>query len=122
MCQHSWYDKNRRRYGPKPNTRRERGLKRRDLGIAHGPKHNKPIETLQAIDKERNVKEVEIPRSMTIIKRYVKIYNWYVQHYEKCPDAKLCLAQTADKFNKSLITIKKAIDVCKYILATTDVE
>ena len=104
----------------KPNTRRERGLKRRDFGIKKLPTCSTPPSNLQPVEVEKDVKEVKIPRSMAVIKRYVRIYNWYVQHYEKCPDKKLCMAETADKFKMSLPVIKKAIAVCKYILATTD--
>ena len=120
MCQHSWYDKSRRHYGPKPNTRRARGLKRRDFGIKKGPKTNKPIDSLAPVGIDKNVKEMPIPRSMFVIKRYAKIYNWYVQHYDRYPDKKICLDHTAEKFGKSKSTIKRAIDVCKYILATTE--
>lgn len=120
MCQHSYYDKNRRHYGPKPNTRRERGLKRRDYGIVKGPMNRKPIETMEAVQVDTNVKEVEIPRRMTVIKRYARMYNWYVQHYDKFPDKDLCITETSKKFEKSVKTVKKAIDVCKYILATSD--
>lgn len=120
MCQHSWYDPNRRHYGRKPNTRKERGLKRIDYGIKKGPATKKRIESLAPVEPDMNVKEVAIPRSMAVVKRYIKIYNWYVQHYDKFNDKDLCIAETAKKFSKSIMTIKKAIAVCKYILATTE--
>lgn len=119
MCQHSWYDKSRRHYGPKPNTRKARGLKRRDFGIKKDPMVSKQPSNLQKVEVDRNVKEVEIPSRMSVLKRYIKMYNWYVQHYAKFPDRKICVEHTAVKFEASEATVKKAIAVCKYILATT---
>ena len=119
MCQHSWYDKNRRHYGPKPNTRRARGLRNRNFGIKTGPKTRKPIKSMQPVEYDKDVKEMPIPRSLKIVKRYVKIYNWYVQHYDKFPDKELCIAETSKKFELTIATIKRAIAVCKYILATS---
>lgn len=120
MCQHSWYDKNRRHYGRKPNTRRERGLRRTDYGIRKGPKPNRPIESMQPVEADMYVKPMPIPRSMKVMKRYVRIYNWYVQHFDKFPDKDLCMKETSKKFELTLNTVKKAIDTCKYILATTE--
>ena len=122
MCQHSWYDKNRRHYGPKPNTRKARGLRRIDYGIKKGPMTKKPIESLQSVEPEKGVKAMPIPRRMSVMKRYAKIYNWYVQHYEKFGDKQVCMQETSKKFGIELRTIKKAIDTCKYILATTTEE
>ena len=122
MCQHSWYDKNRRHYGPKPNTRKARGLRRKDYGIKRGPLNSVQPQNLQPVDVDTDVKEVEIPRYMGVVKKYVKMYNWYVQHYSKFPDKQLCMQETANKFGKSIAVVKKAIDVCKYILATTPQE
>lgn len=119
MCQHSWYDKNRRHYGRKPNTRRERGLRRRDFGIKHGPHRSMKYDNMQPVESDKNVKQVPIPNNVKVIKRYAKIYNWYVQHYEKYGDKKKCMEATAEKFGFSLNTIKHAINVCKYILATS---
>jgi hypothetical protein len=120
MCQHSWYDPNRRHYGPKPNTRRARGLRNRNYGIKTGPRPNKRIESLQPVEVDKNVKPMPIPNSMKVMKRYVRIYNWYVQHYDKWPDKELCMTETAKRFDLTLLTIRKAIDTCKYILATQD--
>lgn len=122
MCQHSWYDPNRRHYGPKPNTRRARGLRRTDYGIKKGPRPNKRIESLQPVEVDKNVKPMKIPRSVKVIKRYARIYNWYVQHYDKWHDKDHCLEETARRFELSVHTIKVAIDTCKYILATADEE
>lgn len=119
MSQHSWYNPNRRHYGRKPNTRRERGLRRRDYGIKQGPRVPKLPSNLQPVEVETDVKEVDIPRSMAVVKRYVKLYNWYVQHYDKYPDKKICIQHTSVKFGVSEVTVKKAIAVCKFILATT---
>lgn len=115
---HSWYDKNRRHYGPKPNTRRARGLPKRDKGRPQGPATKRPIASLQTVEVDKNVKAVPLPKTMKQMKRYAKIYNWYVQHYDKYPDKKLCMEMTAEKFDLSIRTIDKAIAVCKYILAT----
>lgn len=120
MCQHSWYDPNRRHYGPKPNTRKERGLRRRDYGIKTGPRTRAPIQTMQPVEVDKDVKQMPIPKSMKVMKRYVKIYNWYVQHYDKFPDKELCMQEAARKFERSMNTIKIAINTCKYILATVD--
>ena len=79
MSQHSWYDKNRRHYGRKPNTRKARGLRRRDYGTKKGPAIHKQPSNLRPVEVDTNVKEVEIPRSMVVLKRYIKIYNWYVR-------------------------------------------
>lgn len=122
MSQHSWYDKNRRHYGRKPNTRRARGLRRRDYGIKQGPKVEKSPSNLQKVEIDYNVKEVPIPKSMAVVKRYAKMYNWYVKHYEKYPDKQVCIAHTSVKFEVSEVTVRKAIDVCKFILATTPEE
>lgn len=119
MSQHSWYDPNRRHYGRKPNTRRARGLRRRDYGIKQGPRVEKSPSNLQPVEVDANVKVVAIPRNMSTIKRYAKMYNWYVQHYDKFPDRDLCISHTSVKFGVSVVTVKKAIAVCKYILATT---
>jgi len=56
---------------------------------------------------------------MAVMKRYAKMYNWYVQHYDKYPDKEWCMKETAKKFERSVKTVKVAIDTCKYILATT---
>ena len=76
-------------------------------------------ESLQPVEVDANVKEVAIPRNMATIKRYAKMYNWYVHHYDKFPDKDLCISHTCSKFGVSVVTVKKAIAVCKYILATT---
>lgn len=122
MSQHSWYDKTRRHYGPKPNTRRARGLRRRDFGIKKGTAVEREPSNLQKVEVDKNVKEVDIPRNMKVLKRYIKIYNWYVQHYGKFPDKNVCVEETAFKFGKSIRVVRKAIAVCKYILATTETD
>lgn len=119
MCQNSWYDKKRRHYGPKPNTRRARGLKRRDTGLKKGPATQRPIYTMEAVQADTNVKQTNLPYQMKTMKRYAKIYNWYVQHFDRYPDKKLCLQATIDKFGLCDRTVMHAIRVCKYLLATS---
>ena len=119
MCQHSWYDKNRRHYGPKPNTRRARGLPNRNKGIKVGPTVYKQPSNLPEVDVDMNVNVAPIPRTIKGMKKHAKIYNWYVQHYDKYPDKDLCIRETADKFGLSVRTVYRAIAACKYILATS---
>lgn len=120
MCQHSWYDKNRRHYGRKPNTRRERGLPRRDLGIKRGPRDTQWREEkgLPEIPIDRNVKPVPIP-SERVLKRYVKIYNWYVRWCDKYRDSKVALEHVTKKFEITAFTARKAIDTIKYVIVLT---
>lgn len=119
MTQHSWYNKNRRHYGRKPNTRRERGLKRRDYGKKHIIR-NKTFENLEEI-KDINVEYVDIPRSMSILKRYINMYNMYVNKYQLYRERNVCIELVMKKFNvKQKRTIEKAIKVCKYIIATSN--
>ena len=120
MSQHSWYDKNRRHYGPKPNTRRARGLPIR-IGKT-GPLVKKSPSNLPIVEVDKNVKPIAIPERMKTIKRYAKMYNWYVQQYDKYPDKNVCIALTVEKFGVCDRTVMKAIRVCKYILATTPQE
>lgn len=119
MTQHSWYNKNRRHYGRKPNTRRERGLKRRDYGKKHIIR-NTVFENLEEI-KEQVVEEVTIPRSMSILKKYIRIYNLYVHKYQLYRDKSTCIKLVMEKYGiKQKRTIEKAIKVCKYIIATVN--
>lgn len=119
MTQHSWYNKNRRHYGPKPNTRRERGLKRRDYGKKHIVR-NRIFESLEQV-KESVVEPVDIPRSMAILKRYINMYNMYVNKYQLYRDKNVCINLVMEKFSiKQKRTVDKAIKVCKYIIATAD--
>lgn len=122
MCQHSWYDKNRRHYGRKPNTRRARGLPNRNTGVKRGPAVYKQPSNLPPVEVDKNVREIGIPARMSTMKHYAKVYNWYVQHYSKFPDKTLCIKETADKFGMCLKSVYTAINVCKYILATTEAD
>lgn len=120
MCQHSWYDKNRRHYGPKPNTRRERGLPRRDLGIKRGPRDTRwqNEKGLPEIDIDRNVRPVPIPKEF-VLKRYVKIYNWYVRYCDKFRDENVAIEHVMQKFSISRFTTNRAIRTIKYVLVLT---
>lgn len=122
MCQHSWYDKNRRHYGPKPNTRRARGLPSRAKGVKVGPMVYKQPSNLPEVDVDTDVNVAPIPRTMKVMKKHVKMYNWYVQHYAKYPDKHFCMQETANRFGLSLRTVYRAIAACKYILATAAAE
>lgn len=120
MTQHSWYDKRcKRRYGRKPNTRKARGLRRSDYGKKRIANRIKTFDNLPSVI-EQNVEVVDVPRSMAVLKRYIKMYNWYVNKYQLYMDKELCMSMTMEKFGiKQKKTVIKAIKVCKFILATT---
>lgn len=124
MCQHSWYDKRcKRRYGRKPNTRRARGLRRRDFGKKRIVQSIKTFNSLPSVGVEKNVEVVDVPKSMVVLKRYIKIYNWYVNKYQLYRDKEYCIEMVMDKFGiKQKQTVIRAIKVCKFILATTPIE
>ena len=119
MCKHSWYDKRcKRRYGRKPNTRRARGLRRRDFGKKHVVHSIKTFDSLPSVGVDKDVEEVEMPKNMAVLKRYIKIYNWYVNKYQLYRDKEYCIEMVMDKFGiKQKQTVIRAIKVCKYILA-----
>lgn len=119
MCKHSWYDKRcKRRYGRKPNTRRARGLRRRDFGKKHVVQSIKTFDSLPSVGVDKDVEEVEMPKNMAALKRYIKIYNWYVNKYQLYRDKEYCIEMVMDKFGiKQKQTVVRAIKVCKYILA-----
>lgn len=119
MCKHSWYDKRcKRRYGRKPNTRRARGLRRRDFGKKHVVHSIKTFDSLPSVGVDKDVEEVEMPKNMAALKRYIKIYNWYVNKYQLYRDKEYCIEMVMDKFGiKQKQTVVRAIKVCKYILA-----
>ena len=119
MCKHSWYDKRcKRRYGRKPNTRRARGLRRRDFGKKHVVHSIKTFDSLPSVGVDKDVEEVEMPKNMAALKRYIKIYNWYVNKYQLYRDKEYCIEMVMDKFGiKQKQTVIRAIKVCKYILA-----
>lgn len=121
MTQHSWYDKRcKRRYGRKPNTRRARGLSRRDKGKKRIIHRIKTFDCLPEVGIDKNVEVVSVPRSMEILKRYIKMYNMYVLKYQLYLDKKICIEMVMEKFGvKQQRTVEKAIKVCKFILATT---
>ena len=123
MTQHSWYNKNRRHYGRKPNTRRARGLPNRNKGKRTYVKSIKTYSNLPSVGVEDNVEEVAIPKSMAILKRYIKMYNYYLNRYQLYRDKEVCITLVKEKFElKTSTPVKKAIKVCKYILATADEE
>ena len=118
MCQHSWYDKNRRHYGRKPNTRRARGLRNRNFGIKTGPADTLRAlrDTLPEVSPDLNVKKVPLPTERAM-KRYAKMYNWYVRFCDIYRDNILSREKVAEKFKVSMHTVIRAIDTCKYVLA-----
>jgi hypothetical protein len=121
MTQHSWYNKNRRHYGPKPNTRKARGLKRRDAGKKRFVSSIKTYDYLPGVGVDKEVEVVSIPSSMKVLKRYIKMYNYYVNRYQLYRDKKICMELVMEKFElKTVNPVKRAIKVCKYILATAD--
>lgn len=122
MSQHSWYNPNRRHYGPKPNTRKARGLPRRDKGKTHcvASTNTEIYSGLERVDVDTNVEEVALPKKVSVMKRYAKMYNWYVQYYQRFFDKKVCIQLVAKKFRSTEATVTKAIKVCKYILATAN--
>lgn len=118
MTQHSWYNKNRRHYGRKPNTRRARGLKRRDAGKKKIYQRLKTFDNLEEV-RDLEVEVVPIPRSMSVLKRYIKMYNMYVNRYQLFRDKSVCIELVMKKFEiKQKRTVEKAIKVCKYIIAS----
>lgn len=120
MTQHSWYNKNRRHYGRKPNTRRERGLRRRDYGKKKIYQRIRTFDNLEEV-KDLTVEVVPVPRSMAVLKRYIKMYNMYVNRYQLFRDKDVCIELVMKKFEiKQKRTVEKAIKVCKYIIATAD--
>lgn len=118
MCQHSWYDKKRRHYGPKPNTRRERGLKRRDYGIKRGPMCDTSLNALPSSGIDTNVEPVELPKTWASTKRLISIYNDYVNFYDLYRDKETAIEYTIAKYHVRPATVEKAISVCKYLLAS----
>lgn len=121
MTQHSWYNKNRRHYGRKPNTRRARGLPNRNRGKKRYVQSTKTYDSLPSVGIDKNVEEVAIPRSMAILKRYIKMYNYYLNRYQLYRDREVCIDIVREKFElKTTKPVERAIKVCKYILATAD--
>lgn len=120
---HRWYSPYKRRYGPKPNTRRARGLKRRDYGKKRLLKTYHTYDNLPSVEVEKSVEEVPVPRSIHVLKRYIGIYNFYVNKYQLYRDKKVCIELAMKKFDiKQKRTVEHAIKVCKYILATANEE
>jgi hypothetical protein len=121
MTQHRWYHPYKRRYGPKPNTRTARGLpRRRKKAIVSSIKH---FDYLPKVEVDTNVEPVAIPTSMAVMKRYIKMYNWYVNKYQLYRDKELCMEMVRLKFGlKTTNPIKRAINVCKYILVLDKLE
>lgn len=121
MTQHSWYNKNRRHYGRKPNTRRARGLPNRNKGKRKFVNSIKTYDNLPSVGIDKEVEVVEIPRRMAILKRYIKMYNYYLNRYQIYRDKQTCMEIVRDKFElKTINPVIKAIKVCKFILATAD--
>lgn len=125
MSQHSWYNPNRkRRYGPKPNTRRARGLRRRDYGKKKGPRASRVQDVLPPVetDFDFDFDETKVPKSERTLKKYIQIYNWYVGKYQLYYDREICIKATSQAFECSEEVVKKAIACCKYILAVAQVK
>ena len=121
MPQHRWYHPYKRRYGRKPNTKRERGLKRKDYGKKRLLKTYHIYDNLPSVETDTKVEVVPIPRSLSVLKRYIGIYNFYVNKYQLYRDKKVCIELAMKKFGiKQKRTIEHAIKVCKYILATAN--
>lgn len=119
MCQHSWYDKNRRHYGPKPNTRRARGLPRRDKGKRKVFTRNNSYSGLPDLQVEEWIgPPPEIPQNERTQMIYIRIYNYYVNEYGECRDKVIALQRTMAKFGASDMRVAKAIRFAKYVLAT----
>jgi hypothetical protein len=120
---HRWYSPYKRRYGPKPNTRRARGLKRRDYGKKKLLRTFHTYDNLPSVGIETDVEIVQIPRSIKKLKEYIGMYNFYVNKYQLYRDKKVCIELTMKKFDiKQKRTVLRAIKVCKYILATANEE
>lgn len=118
MSQHSWYNPNRRHYGPKPNTRRARGLHNRNYGRKYGPHPKLDNLNLPAVDTPiRDIGEVDIPTSLSTVKKYAKLYNYYLDRYQDYRDAELCVTLVAERYEVSEPTVKRAIAVCKKLIA-----
>ena len=116
---HSWYKKDRRHYGPKPNTRRERGLPNRNRGKPR-PKLKKELSALlPSVGIDTNVEMLTKLPSIQTIKKYAKIYNFYMQQYDLYRDKEICVEYTIHAFRCTKAIVTKAIKVCKYLLATT---
>ena len=121
MCQHSYYDKNRRHYGRKPNTRRARGLPRTDKGKKRI--FNKCAAYNNLPDVVSDVwlgPPPEIPANERTQLIYIRMYNYYVNEYGKIYDRVVALKRTMVKFRASDIRVVKAINFAKYILATRE--
>lgn len=119
MCQHSWYDKNRRHHGPKPNTRRARGLKRRDFGKKKKDFYvrTKEYDELPDITVGEWVgPPPEIPKNAHTQVIYVRIYNYYVNEFGLCNDKLIAMQNTMIKFKSSDARVAKAIKFAKYLL------
>ena len=105
------------------NTRRARGLKRRDAG------KKKIYHRLKTFDNLEEVRDREVegvvpvpPRSMSVLKRYIRMYNMYVNRYQLFRDKKVCIELVMKKFGvcRQVGQLEKANKVCKYIIATAD--
>lgn len=122
MSQHSSYNpKRKRRYGPKPNTRRARGLRRRDAGKKKGPRASKVQDVLPQVETDYAVEEAMLPTNQRTLKKYIRIYNWYVGKYQLYYDREICLEATSQAFKCRVETVEKAIACCKYILAVAQI-
>lgn len=109
------------KYGPKKNTRRARGYRRRDLG----KKHKHSLKYLEKVRLKKEASLVEIPKGdikiprESKVKEYIFIYNWYHRVYEVYKDKRIAYDSTMNRFHYSEQTIKKAIQIIEYIKNTT---
>jgi hypothetical protein len=93
-------------------------LKRRDAGKKRIYQKLKTFDNLEEV-RDREVEVVPVPRTMSVLKRYIRMYNMYVNRYQLFRDKKVCIELVMKKFGvQTSRTVEKAIKVCKYIIAT----
>lgn len=119
MCQHSWYNKNRRKYGRKPNTKRARGIPRKDKGKKRGFRKKDWNTYLPDVAVEEWVgPPPEIPKNERTQMIYIRMYNFYVNEYGIVQDRIIAMQRTMEKFKASDMRVAKAIQFAKYVLST----
>lgn len=98
----TWYKKGYRHYGPKPNTRRARGLPKRKH-IYHKFVKKGSIELRDSTERY----------CRSTILRYVRIYNYYHKEFAEHLDEDIAAIKTIERYKCTRKTLYKAID---YIL------
>lgn len=113
--------------GPKPHTRRARGLPPRMKPYHHSEayiaKLKAIIEAEQAeIKRERELEKAErlarhsgLPKSADTLKQYAFMYNWFHRAYEWYRDEDVAYTSTEEKFKVKRLTVKRAISVITYL-------